>query len=162
MESLKSKIALRTTDKIGIVFNPGDELFFKNLYKELGGILGEHLVTTGVHFELIEDAYTSKWIIFDHRDFGKLVNATIHAGNSFMARGFGKRLLAIAVPFRYENRKAYWIYNYKRERIYPFIPTGPKTRDGKAETKLEDVMRSEGVVLEKRLELWYPLWGIPF
>lgn len=84
------------------------------------------------------------------------------AGNSFRARNFGKRLLAIAVLFQYENRKAYWIYNYKRERIYPFIPTGIKTRDGKAETKLREAMSSEGALLDNRLELWYPLWGIPF
>ncbi|MDA1188542.1 MAG: hypothetical protein O2854_02510 [Chloroflexi bacterium] len=162
LESLKIKSDFRTTGKIGIVFNPSDEMFFKNLGRELMRILHDHPATSGVRFELIDDAYTSRWIALEDRDFVRLANAALLVGNTFIEREFRKRLLAIAVPIEYERQKAYWIYSYKRDKFHPFIPTGEKSRDGKAEMKLGDVMKGEGVSVEGTLELWYPLWGIPF
>ncbi|MBM3945106.1 MAG: hypothetical protein FJ317_06410 [SAR202 cluster bacterium] len=162
MQTMSAKSDLRPTNKIGIVCNPGTEDFFKRLDRELTTILMGHPATKGTRFQLIDDAYTSRWIVFDDRDVSRLTNAAVLVANAFTEREYKKRLLAVAVQVEYERRKAYWIYSYKRERFYPFIPTGEKTRDGKAEIRLGEMMERAGVSVERTLELWYPLWGIPF
>ena len=60
------------------------------------------------------------------------------------------------------GRKAvYWIYNFKQGTYYPFIPLSGKQRDSPFEFRLRAEMERE-MPVEKNVEKWYPLWGIPF
>jgi len=42
------------------------------------------------------------------------------------------------------------------------VPSGDKQRDNAAEMRLGVVMEGENIPVEKSLEQWYALWGIPF
>ena len=59
------------------------------------------------------------------------------------------------------KRHLYWIYNYKRGAFYPFVPAGgEQQRDSERELVLKAQVGAE-LPLEKELERWFPLWGIP-
>jgi hypothetical protein len=64
-------------------------------------------------------------------------------------------------PFRNEKR-IFWIYNYKRGLFYPFVLADAKQhkRDYAYEFRLRSVMKSE-LPIEQELERWYPLWDVP-
>ncbi len=72
--------------------------------------------------------------------------------------------LATPAAFKVEFRRqpAYWLYNYKQGRFYPFVPTASRERDYATEMRIGEVMREEKIRVERRLERWYALWGIPF
>lgn len=162
IEALKSKADLRPTGKAGVVFNPSDKKFFEKLANELAVAFGANPAARGVRFDLIDDAYLSRWVVLEDRDLPRLAASVLLVDGLFSAKEFRRHLLAAVLQVEFERRKAYWIYSYKRERFHPFIPTGEKTRDGKAEMRLGELMGREKVALEGTLEMWYALWGIPF
>jgi hypothetical protein len=55
----------------------------------------------------------------------------------------------------------YLIYNFKQGTYYPFIPLSGRQRDSPFEFRLRAEMEKE-MPVEKNVEKWYPLWGIPF
>ncbi|RPJ78771.1 MAG: hypothetical protein EHM20_03095, partial [Alphaproteobacteria bacterium] len=59
------------------------------------------------------------------------------------------------------TKAVYWIYNFKQGTYYPFIPLSGKQRNSPLEFKLRADMERE-MPIEKNVEKWYPLWGIPF
>ena len=56
----------------------------------------------------------------------------------------------------------YWVYNYKTGKFYPFVPNGPRKRDNVTELRLGEIMKEQKLPVERKLENWYALWGIPF
>ncbi len=54
------------------------------------------------------------------------------------------------------------MYNIKRGKYYPFVLAGEDQRDNAAEMRLGALMEEEKVPVERSLESWYALWGIPF
>ena len=42
------------------------------------------------------------------------------------------------------------------------VLTAPQSRDNAAEMRLSAVMEEEKIPVERSLENWYALWGIPF
>ena len=109
-------------------------------------------------------------------DFDDLV-ASIHlVSQTLEEHGFGEQILCAIYRFDSEpeagtagsargktgGRKAvYWIYNFKQGTYYPFIPLPDKQRDSPFEFRLRADMERE-MPIEKNVEKWYPLWGIPF
>ena len=61
-----------------------------------------------------------------------------------------------------QDRKLYFIYNYKRGYWYPFVPAagGANERSTERELQLKAQMADE-LPIEPELERWFPLWGIP-
>ena len=100
--------------------------------------------------------------MLDDRDFEDLA-ATIHlVGETITEHGYADRLLAAVFAFDYERKKAYWVYNIKRGRFYPLVLSGESERDNAAEMRLAALMEEEKIPVERSLEQWYALWGIPF
>ena len=117
---------------------------------------------TGTRFEITDDGYGTRWVVLDDRDFEDLV-ATLHlVGETITDHGFRDRMLAAVFRFDYEGKQAYWIYGIKRGRFYPFVLAGEQQRDNAAEMRLGALMEEENIPVEKSLEQWYALWGIPF
>jgi hypothetical protein len=101
-------------------------------------------------------------VVLDDPDFEDLVS-TIHLVSETVAdHGFADRILAAAFSFEYQRQNAYWIYNYKSGKFYPFVPSGERDRDNATEMRLGEVMKEQKLPVERRLESWYALWGIPF
>ena len=160
--SLEGRTDIRLSNKAGLVFNPVESLFFDNLETELQSLLEINKESTGTHFEILDDSFGTKWVVLDDPDFDDLVT-TIHLmGETITEHGFGDRMLAAVFSLDYDGKKAYWIYNIKRGRFYPLVVSGPQQRDNAAEMRLGALMEEEKLPLEKSLESWYALWGIPF
>ena len=160
--SLEGRTDLRLTDKAGLVFNPVESSFFDNLESELRDLLRISGASTGTRFEIKDDGHGTRWIVLDDKDFEDLAS-TIHLmGETITEHGFGDRLLAAVFQFDYDGRNAYWVYNIKRGRFYPFVLAGERERDNAAEMRLGALMEEEKLPVERSLEQWYALWGIPF
>ena len=56
----------------------------------------------------------------------------------------------------------YWVYRYDRQRFYPFVPEGDEERNRPGELQISRMMSKANVTVEKELEEWRPIWGIPF
>lgn len=160
--SLSGRTNLRPAEKAGIVFNPVESTFFDNLDSELRDLLKISRQSTGTHFEVADDEFGTRWVVLDDRDFEDLVSTIHMVSETITDHGFGDRLLAAVFKFRYERGDAYWIYNYKQGNFYPFVLSGSRTRDNAAEMRLGEVMREAKIPVERRLEQWYSLWGVPF
>ena len=160
--ALSGRMDLRSTHKAGIVFNPVESSFFENLDSEIRSLLEVSETATGTQFKVVDDTFGTRWASLEDRDFEDLVS-TIHLiSETVIEHGFAERLLAAVFGVQYEGRNAYWIYNYKRGRFYPMVITAPQTRDNNAEMRLSAVMEQEKIPVERSLENWYSLWGIPF
>ena len=159
---LQSRADIRPTQKAGLVVNPVESSYFDNLGAELRKILEISSSATGARFEIRDDEFGTRWIILDDPDFDDLVSLIHTTAETIIEHGFADRILAAAFLVEYEGRPAYWLYNYKLGRFYPFIPTASRERDNAAEMRLGEIMRGEKIPVARRLEQWYALWGIPF
>ena len=160
--SLSGRTDLRPSEKAGIVFNPVESTFFDNLDGEMRDLLRISGHATGTRYEIKDDSFGTRWVVLDDRDFEDLVT-TIHlVGETIYEHGFADRILAAVFKFEYEKKGAYWIYGYKRGTFYPLILSGDRQRDNAAEMRMGAVMEEENLPVERSLEHWYALWGIPF
>ena len=161
-DALSGRAGLRVKDRAGLVYNPVESKFFDNLDSEVRELLKVSGRATGTRHQLHADSFGTHWVVLDDRDFEDLV-ATIHSvGETITEHGFDERLLAAVFSFDYEGKDAYWIYNIKRGNFYPLVLSGEKQRDNAAEMRLGALMEEEKVPVERSLERWYSLWGIPF
>ncbi len=160
--SLEARSDLRPTRMAGLVVNPVESSYFDNLSAELRTLLDLSGRATGTRFRIADDEFGTRWTILDDPDFEDLVSLIHTTAETIIEHGFADRLLAAVFLFEYQNRPAYWLYNYKLGRFYPFIPTANRERDYAAEMRLGEVMREEKIPLARKLEQWHPLWGIPF
>jgi hypothetical protein len=104
--------------------------------------------------------------------FEETVTAVHMVAEELRSQGFGEQLLAAVFRFVAEQegagqgRAVYWVYNFKRGRYYPFVPRpgasrgGEGARDNSYELRLLSVMEKE-LPVEKELDRWYALWGLP-
>ncbi|MBM3933946.1 MAG: hypothetical protein FJ319_06550 [SAR202 cluster bacterium] len=160
--SLEGRTDLHPTRYAGIVFRPVESSFFSNLEKELKDLLKVSENATGTRFEVKDDGHGTRWVVLDDKDFEDLVSTLHLVAETIVEHGFGDRLLASVLRFDFEGRKAYWIYSMKRGKFYPFVLDGDNKRDNAAEMRLGALMEKEKIPMEKALESWYALWGIPF
>jgi hypothetical protein len=160
--SLQGRMDIRLMDGAGLVFNPVESSFFAELDSEIRSLLEISEKSTGTKFDVVDDDFGTKWVILHDPDFEDLVT-TIHVvGETITEHGYGDRLLAAVFRVEFGNRPAYWIYNIKRGNFYPMVLKGEKERDNASEMRLGSLMEDEHMPVEKNLEQWYALWGIPF
>ena len=159
---LEGRTDLRRTEKAGLVLNPVESQFFENLDTEIRELLAVSAGATGTRYEVMDDGHGTRWVILDDRDFEALVTTLHLIGETFTEHGFEDRLIAAVFGFEYEGKKAYWIYYVKRGSFYPFVLSDESTRDNAAELRLSALMEEEKVPVERDIEKWYALWGIPF
>ena len=153
---------LRILIKVRLVMNPAESDYFDNLDAELRQLLELSGRATGTRFEITDDDFGTRWVVLDDPDFEDLVS-TIHLISETVAdHGFADRILATAFAFEYQRQDAYWIYNYKSGKFHPFIASGERERDNATELRLGEVMKEQRLPVERRLESWYALGGIPF
>ena len=160
--SIEGRTDLRLMYKAGIVFNPVESSFFDTLDSELRDLLRISGKAMGTRYEVRDDGYGTRWVVLDDRDFEDLVSIIHLIGETFTDHGYGDRLLAAVFRLDYEGKRAYWVYNIKRGRFYPFVLSGDRSRDNASEMRLGALMEEEKIPVERSLEQWYALWGIPF
>ena len=111
--------------------------------------------------EKVVDEYGYTWLIFHEQNFDDLVVMVYEAGQAFIEQGLGKGLLCAVFPFKTDKGRCYWVYLYKRDSFYPFVPReGDKRRDSNEELRLATLMKEE-LHIEEDTGRWYPLWDLP-
>ncbi len=101
-------------------------------------------------------------MVLADRDFDDLVT-TIHlVSETIYEHGFADRILAAVFKFHAAGRDVYWIYNYKRGAFHPLVPSDHQPRDNASEMRMGALMQEERIPVERSLEHWYSLPGIPF
>ncbi|HII00770.1 TPA: hypothetical protein HA351_03655 [Methanosarcinaceae archaeon] len=176
--TLETSMGLEPSGKAGICFKPIEASAYTSARKEIEELLEYGAKETGTEFRLEKDEYNFLWAIFKDPDFEDLV-ANIHlVSQTLEEHGFGKQLLCAIYRFEGESegegkvegpeagrhtgkKVVYWIYNFKQGSYYPFVPLAGKKRDTPMEFRLRTGMERE-LPIEKDVEKWYPLWGIPF
>ncbi|MCH8309670.1 MAG: hypothetical protein IIB17_04140 [Chloroflexi bacterium] len=161
-DELQGNADLRVLGKAGIVMNPAESVYFDRLDSELRALLRIGGRSTGVRYEIIDDEFGTRWVALDAPNFEDMVSALHLIGETVADHGFGDRLLASVFTFEFQGQKVYWIYNYKTGKFYPFVATGCHQRDNATEMRLGEIMKEQQIPVERKLENWYALWGIPF
>jgi hypothetical protein len=159
---LRGRTDLRILNKAGLVMKPAESTYSDNLDQEMRQLLDLSGRSTGTRFEITDDDFGTRWVVLHDPDFEDLVSTTHLISETVADHGFADRLLAAAFAFEYQRRDAYWIYNYKSGKFYPFVPSGERDRDNATELRLGEVMKEQKLPVKRRLESWYALWGIPF
>lgn len=160
--SIETRADFRSTRRAGVVVNPVESSYFDNLNSEIRQLLDVSGRATGTRFEIEDDEFGTRWIVLDDPDFEDLVSLIHTITETIVDHGFADRLLAAAFGFEFEGKPAYWLYSYKQGRFYPFAPTGRRERDNALEMRIGEIMRAEKIPVQRKLEDWYALWGIPF
>ena len=159
--TLSARFQIESTGKAAISFRPVESSFFTNLDSELRELMRISARSTGTNYHIRDDNYGYRWIVLDDPQFEDLVSIVHTVGETIADHGFGPQLLAAVFSFREGSREVFWIYNYKRGKFYPFVPEGSQSRDTAAELRMRTAMERE-LPIERELEQWYGLWGIPF
>ncbi len=106
-----------------------------------------------------------RWILFRDGDLGECVTLTHLAGSTLQEKGYGEQLLVAGFRFRLgpEATPGYLLYNYKRGRFYPFVPSGDagqRIRNHAAEFRASGALGSL-LPMEQDISRWFPLWDAP-
>lgn len=177
--TLQSNLGLKPSGYAGICFKPIGATSYESARKEIEELLEYSSKETETEFRLEKDEFNFLWAIFKDPDFEDLV-ANIHlVSQTLEDRGFGEQILCAIYRFDSgpeagtaghegktggkagSGKAVYWIYNFKQGTYYPFIPLSGRQRDNPFEFRLRAAMERE-MPIEKNVEKWYPLWGIPF
>ncbi len=102
------------------------------------------------------------WVIVSAEGLTELAASTRAVGEALARAGLGPRLLAAAYPFRWNERKIYWVYQPRIRAFTPFAPAeeGEGERDHELELWMEKASRPE-LPTSSDIKEWYPVWGMP-
>ncbi len=159
--TLQTSLGLAPGKRAAICFKPVESSRFQDLQKEIEDLLQISEKASGTKVSTLEDNYGFQWAIFEDDDFDNLVASVHMVSQSLQESGFGAQLLAAVFLFQDEDKKVYWIYNFKRGSFYPFVPEpDKKIRDNAFELRLSSIMEKE-MPIEPEMERWYPMWNMP-
>jgi len=160
--TLEMTLQLRSAGKAAIVFQPLATADFESIVTDMEEVLRGTGDDTGTRVERTDDSFGYRWMVLADPDFEDLVVGINVVSQALQDGGYGDRILCAVFAFRdAQDRKVYWIYNYKRGAYYPFVPAGgEQRRDTERELRLKAQIGSE-LPIEAELERWFPLWGIP-
>ncbi len=172
---LREKGEIAPARRAGVIYRHSDDIeFLADVESELKSVLHTGEGATKTSFEVRDDDQGMRWVVLEDGNFPDLVSSTYTVGNAMAANGASANLLAAVFElyftgmvsddtFRTASR-TYWIYRYDRKAFYPFVPTGDEEgqRDRPTEAQLASLIRKEGMAIERSMEEWLGLWGIPF
>lgn len=147
----------------GIVFKPLETANFSQMIEEVEQLLEQSGSVTGTGVVSETDSFGYRWMIFKDTDFSDLLTTLNMVSSSLMDTGYGEQLLCAVFPFKDRNQKAvYWIFNFKHDSFYPFVPLDEtvKKRDTEEELRLQAAIGAE-LPVEPDISNWFALWGIP-
>jgi hypothetical protein len=187
--TLQADHGIECDGSAAIVFQPLSSADFEAAIKEMEDVVRETGSESGTQVATQDDSYGYRWMVLSNpnrsasiEDLAVGINAV---SGSIEAAGHGERLLCAVFAFKdAQQRRLYFIYNYKRGYWYPFVPKGQAAstsstssasasyggsggsgfsageRSTERELQLKAQISSE-LPIEPELERWFPLWGIP-
>jgi hypothetical protein len=160
--TLETGLGITSRGVAAIVFQPLSTADFESIVRDMEEVVKATGGESGTTIDTSDDTYGYRWLIVRGSDFDGLVVAINAVSSALEAGGYGERLLCAVFAFEDSHKRPlYWIYNYKRGTFYPFVPAGgEQQRDSERELVLKAQIGAE-LPVEKELERWFPLWGIP-
>jgi hypothetical protein len=160
--TMEMTLELKSSGKAAIVFQPLATADFDQIVRDMEEVVHGTGDDTGTTVRRSDDEFGYRWMILEDEDFDDLVVGVNAVSTALEAGGYGERILCAVFAFRdNQDRRVYWIYNYKRGTFYPFVPAGGgQQRDNERELRLKAQIGAE-LPVEAELERWFPLWGIP-
>lgn len=158
-----TELDLNHQQRAGIVFKPLETGSFNQIIGEVEQLLDEAESDTGTDVESETDSFGYRWMIFRDADFADLLTTLNIVSSSLMDSGYGEQLLCAVFPFKNRNQKTvYWVFNFKRDNFYPFVPMdeAKKKRNSEEEFRMQASIGSE-LPVESDTTNWFALWGIP-
>jgi hypothetical protein len=165
--TLQSEHQIDPTGSAAIVFQALATSEFESTLKDMEEVVTATGGDSGTTVSTEDDSYGYRWMTLRNpagspsvEDLAVGINAV---SGSIETAGYGERLLCAVFAFLdAQNRRIYFIYNYKRGFWYPFVPApgDAQERSTERELQLKAQLGSE-LPIEPELERWFPLWGIP-
>jgi len=158
--TLETSLGMKSKGVAAIVFQQIANADFKQIVSDAEELLRSATKDTGTTLDEANDEYGYRWIIFRDRDFDDLVTSVNTVAGELQAGGYGDRVLAAVFVWDDSGKQVDFIYNFKRGRFYPFVPTRDKERDTERELQLKAQL-DQDLPFEPELERWFPLWDAP-
>ncbi|MDQ3851615.1 MAG: hypothetical protein M3299_02145 [Thermoproteota archaeon] len=165
--TLEVKMGLKVTGRCALTFKRVSGTFFYEMEQDIRQFLSNLQPEFNLTWRTTTDSYGYMWIVFEGKRIEDLLAGLSTVSDIVEERGFSDKLLAAVFEFssdREEERRTrqqqYLIYNYKRNKFYPFVPTGQKTIDAEQQMKIMAAVAEE-IPFERDMTLWYPLWDLP-
>jgi PspAB-like protein len=167
--TLDRKIGLVTTGRCALLIKTNSGRYFREMEQEVKRFLDilerEESSTIDLHHDTITDYHGYLWIVLYGKRIEDLLVGLTAVGDLVMERGFSNQMLAAVFQFyneRDNNQSSFLVYDYKRNKFYPFVPLSHKRkiRNTAEEMRIMETMADE-MPFEKDKDLWYPLWNLP-
>jgi PspAB-like protein len=161
--TIESKMGLKNSGRCALSLKSISGMYFNEMKDDIKRFLDISKTDFELTYRTVTDSYGYLWVILEGKRMEDLLAGISAVGDTVDEKGFSNQLLAAIFEFTdNRNRKEYLIYNYKRNRFYPFVPldNGKKSRNTEEEMKIMATIGDE-VPLERDMTLWYPLWDLP-
>ncbi len=167
--TLDRKVGLVTTGSCVLVIKSNGGQYFREMEQEVKRFLDalerEDSSAVDLRYDTITDYNGYLWIVLYGKRIEDLLAGLTAVGDLVMERGFSNQILAAVFQFyneRDNNQSSFLVYDYKRNKFYPFVPLSHKrkTRNTTEEMRIMETMADE-MPFEKDKDLWYPLWNLP-
>jgi hypothetical protein len=161
--TIESKMGLKNSGRCALSLKSISGMYFNEMKDDIKRFLDISKTDFELTYRTVTDSYGYLWVILEGKRMEDLLAGISAVGDTVDEKGFSNQLLAAIFEFTDDrNRKEYLIYNYKRNRFYPFVPldNGKKSRNTEEEMKIMATIGDE-VPLERDMTLWYPLWDLP-
>jgi hypothetical protein len=168
--TLDRKVGLVTTGRCVLVIKTNGGQYFREMELEVRRFLDtleteEDSSAVDLRYDTITDYHGYLWIVLYGKRIEDLLAGLTAVGDLVIERGFSNQILAAVFQFyneRDNNQSSFLVYDYKRNKFYPFVPVSHKrkTRNTTEEMRIIETMADE-MPFEKDKDLWYPLWNLP-
>lgn len=163
--TLEAALGVRPTGTGSVCFRTAEGPAASATGREIDALLQGDL---GTRTTVTNDEYGYTWVMCARPDADVPALVTdLHIVNSSLAdAGLGEGLLCTVLGFRGPpepggpDRRVALVYLYKRGTFYPFVPTGPSTRDNKTELAIRGALAEE-LPIEPDLGRWFAVWNAP-
>lgn len=171
--TLETKLGLISTNRCGICIKNVNGSFFSDAIKEVREFLRISSSEFRTEHNLINDKYGYLWFMIRGMSIEDILVASNGIADVITERGFRDQMLAAAFEFsktvsptsnlvKPQPEPQFLIFNYKREKFYPFVPLGAKEeRSSDLELTLMSIISKE-IPWEADMTVWYPMWDMPF
>lgn len=171
--TLETKLGLTSTNRCGICIKNVNGTYFSDTVSEVQEFLKISSNEFQTEYVVVKDKYGYLWIMLKGMSVEDILVASNGIADVIIDRGFKDQMLAAAFEFRKvvtpssnldrtQLEPQFLIFNYKRRKFYPFVPLGAQEkRRNDYELTLMSIISKE-VPWEADMNVWYPMWEMPF
>jgi hypothetical protein len=161
--TVQAALGLAPTGQGAVCFKPAEGQAAAQARADFRALLG---ADAGNEVTIGPDEYGYTWVTCAQAtvDLPELMTR-LHAVNATLAdAGFGPSLLCTVVGFAGDtlagHRRLGLVYLFKRGTVYPFAPTGDRSRDTALEMQARAALSGD-LPIESDLGRWFPIWSAP-